>query len=133
MIQPGEEAIIPLSLKQINLWKSQYKVNQFICIKLCICIKNSQHQEMRKNNSKLYFMKNHQMSWFSLRWLKISKYSISLAWLGECSEKGYSTLVALCTEKFSEGYVSKCSLFVLHAFSTHFVWLDITASSHSSS
>ena len=39
---------------------------------------------MRKNNSKLDFIKNHQASWFSHEWLKISKCSISLAWQVKC-------------------------------------------------
>ena len=53
---------------------------------LSICIKYPQHQEMRKNNSKLNFMKNGWVSWFSCGQLKISKCSISFAWLGECSK-----------------------------------------------
>ena len=32
---------------------------------LCICIKHSQHYEMRKNDSKLNCMKNHRVYWFS--------------------------------------------------------------------
>ena len=53
---------------------------------LCICIKHSQHEEMRKNNSKLNFTKNHLASWFSRGQLKTSKCLISLARLGECSK-----------------------------------------------
>ena len=33
----------------------------------------------------LNFTKNHRVSWFSCKWLKISKCFISLAWLGKCS------------------------------------------------
>ena len=49
---------------------------------LRICIKYSQHSEMRKNNSKLNFTKNRHASLFSRGRLKISKWSISLARLG---------------------------------------------------
>ena len=34
-------------------------------ILLCKCIKHTQHQEIRKNNSKLNFPKNCRASWFS--------------------------------------------------------------------
>ena len=54
---------------------------------LCICIKHSQHLEMRKNNSKLNFTKKCWASWFSCGQLKISKCSISLTRLGECSKR----------------------------------------------
>ena len=42
---------------------------------------------MRKNNSKLNFTKNRQASSFSRRQLKISKCSISIAQLSECSNQ----------------------------------------------
>ena len=52
---------------------------------------------MRKNNSKLNFMKNRQASWFSHGRLKISKCSNSLAWLGECwKSKVTPLLCAIC-------------------------------------
>ena len=35
---------------------------------------------------KLIFAKNSWASWFSHRWLKISKYCISFSWLGKCSK-----------------------------------------------
>ena len=47
---------------------------------------------MRKSNSKLNFTKNCQGGWFCCRQLKISKYSISLAWLGECSKRKVTPL-----------------------------------------
>ena len=59
---------------------------------LCICIKHSQHLEMRKNNSKLNFTKNRWASWFSCGWLKISKCSISLVQLEECSKSKVTPL-----------------------------------------
>ena len=59
---------------------------------LCICKKHFQHQEITKNNSKLNFKKNRWASWFSRRWLKISKCSISLAWLRECSKSKVTPL-----------------------------------------
>ena len=50
------------------------------------------HCQMRTNNSKLSFTKNQRASWFSHRQLRISKFSISLARLGECSKnKLYTT------------------------------------------
>ena len=42
---------------------------------------------MRKSNSKSILTKNHWASWFSRRWLKILKCSVSLAWLGKCSKR----------------------------------------------
>ena len=57
-----------------------YKI-AIMVIFLHICMKHSQHQEMRKNR-KLNFTKNCQASWLSFRQLKISKCSISLAGLG---------------------------------------------------
>ena len=66
---------------------------------LRICIKHYQHQEMRKNNSKLNFTKNHRANWFSCGWLKISKCSISLAPLDECS-KSKVKLLGLCYRSF---------------------------------
>ena len=50
---------------------------------------------MRKNNSKLNFTKNCRASWFSRKRQKISKYSISLAWLGQWSR---STITPLKSE-----------------------------------
>ena len=41
---------------------------------------------MRKNNIKLNFPKNCWASWFSCGQLKISKCTISLTWLDECSK-----------------------------------------------
>ena len=61
---------------------------------LSICIKQSQHYEMRKNNSKLKFTKNCQASLFSHWRLIISKCSISLARLDEWS-KGEATPLEL--------------------------------------
>ena len=52
---------------------------------ICICIKQSQHLEMKKNNSKLNFTKKCWASWFSCGQLKISK--CSLTRLGECSKR----------------------------------------------
>ena len=65
---------------------------------LHICIKHSQHYEMRKNNSKLNFMKNCQASLFSRGQLKISKCSTSLAWLGECAKSKVTPLLADCSQ-----------------------------------
>ena len=53
---------------------------------LSICINHFHHWELRKNNSKLKFTKNRRASWSSRGRLKISKFSISLVWLGECSK-----------------------------------------------
>ena len=61
---------------------------------LNICIKHSQHQEMRKN-SKLNVTKNCQVSLFSRGWLIISKCSISLTQLGECSKSKVTPLACI--------------------------------------
>ena len=62
---------------------------------LCICIKQSQHKGMRKNNSKLNFAKNHWVGWFSCGQLKISKYSISLAQLDKCPKSKFMLLSSI--------------------------------------
>ena len=62
------------------------QIVHIMLILLLIYIKHFQHWEIRKNKSKLNFTKNRQATWFSCRRLKISKISISLAWLGECSK-----------------------------------------------
>ena len=74
-------------------------------VKVCFVLKNSHHiytplyvhkiipnQEMRKNNSKSNFMKICQMSWFSCGWLQISKCSISLTQLSNCSKSKVTLL-----------------------------------------
>ena len=63
-----------------------FKKSVIMLMFLHICIKHSKHLEMWKSNSKLNFTKNHWVSWFSCGLLKISKCSISLIWLGECSK-----------------------------------------------
>ena len=50
---------------------------------------------MRKTNSKLNFMKNHRVSLFSCGQLKISKRSISLTQLGECSKSKVTPLACI--------------------------------------
>ena len=74
-------------------------------VKVCFVLKNSHHiytplymhkiipnQEMRKNYSKSDFTKICQMSWFSCGWLQISKCSISLAQLSNCSKSKVTPL-----------------------------------------
>ena len=53
---------------------------------------------MKNNNSKLNFKKSRRASWFSRRQLKISKCSISLAWLGECSKSKVIPLNSWCKQ-----------------------------------
>ena len=57
----------------ISIYTGYRHFEVIMLIFLCICIKHSQHQEIRKN-SKLNFMKICQASWFSHRRLEISKY-----------------------------------------------------------
>ena len=64
-----------------------------VLIFLCICIKHFQHEEMRKNNSKLNFTKNRRTSWFSHGRLKMS-----LAWLGECWKSKVIALNSWCKQ-----------------------------------
>ena len=71
-----------------------FKKSVIVLMFLHICIKHSKHLEMWKSNSKLNFTKNHWVSWFSCGLLKISKCSISLAWLGECSKIKVTTELA---------------------------------------
>ena len=47
---------------------------------------------MRKKNSKSNFMKNSWVSWFSHGWLKMTRCSISLVWLGEYSKSKVTLL-----------------------------------------
>ena len=62
-----------------------------------------------KNNSKLNFTKIYQASWFSHRWLKISKWSISLTWLGKCSKSKVTSLIYVHTQKYTGNRFSKLS------------------------
>ena len=58
-------------------------------------------KEMRKNNSKLNFMKNPWVSLISCGRLKISKCSISLAQLGECSKSKVRPLIEIIMKSSS--------------------------------
>ena len=64
-----------------------------VLIFLCICIKHFQHEEMKKNNSKLNFTKNRRTTWFSHGRLKMS-----LAWLGECWKSKVIALNSWCKQ-----------------------------------
>ena len=84
---------------------------------------------MRKNNSKLNFTKNRGASWFSRGRLKISKCSISLARLGECSKRKvtplniiYWSLLHLCVRGtcVDDVFVSSYALMAKHV-----TWLNI--------
>ena len=63
---------------------------------LCMCIKHSQ-QEIRKSNSKLSLTKNYWTSFFSCWQLKISKWSFSLAWLGDCTKTKVTPLLCIAS------------------------------------
>ena len=81
--------------KKISTWPiSRNKTTFFglMLIFVCICMKHSQHQQIRKNDSKSIFTKNRRASWISRRRLKILKCSISLARLGECSKSKFTPL-----------------------------------------
>ena len=78
---------------------------------LCICIKHLQHQEMRKNNTKLSFTKNRRASWFSHGQLKITKCSIWLAWLSECSKNKVIPLNSWCKQLIDFDWKIKTEIF----------------------
>ena len=63
-----------------------FKNSHYAHIPLYIYVIHSQQWEMRKNNSKWNFTINRWASWFSCGRPKISKCSVSLAQLGECSK-----------------------------------------------
>ena len=70
---------------------------------------------MRKNKGKLNFTKNRRASWFCRERIKISKQSISLPRLGECSK---SNVTPLRTPSLS--WISWCILFSLCLSKTFF-------------
>ena len=88
-----------------------------------ICMhKTLQHYEMRKSNRKVNFTKNRWASLFSRGRLKISKCSISLAWVGECSKSKVTPLLLhtiIYVSKYFQG------LFLRSQGVTIFIYIQI--------
>ena len=80
-----------------------------------------------KDNSELNFMKNCRVSWFSRGRLKISKCSISLVRLGECSKSKFTPLgaaTAVAHLIWSHGVSVASIIWYLLVYYKLFLWID---------